>query len=216
MYSVCSRRCLDCGFDPPDKNVQSGENLRKDGYDIPFETFLGFAETKSLILTPTFQVSTNLLPINMVEELFGKDHVFRAGTIASIAEKTAFGFVKNYLDERGKVVTNAEINRLIKGCTGVKRTTGQHPGGIMIVPQDKEIYDFSPIQRPADDTDSNTITTHFDYDFLHGSILKLDILGHDDPTTIRMLEDLTGVDARTISIGDPVTIGIFSSTDPLE
>ncbi len=113
------------------------------------------------------------------------------------------------------MVTNAEINRLVKGCTGIKRTTGQHPGGIMIVPKDKEIFDFSPIQRPADDTQSEIVTTHFDYHFLHGSILKLDILGHDDPTVIRMLEDLTGVDARTIPIGEEKTMSLFSSTEAL-
>ncbi len=141
--------------------------------------------------------------------------MFRAGTIASVADKTAYGFVKNYLDERNIVVTNAEINRLVKGCTGIKRTTGQHPGGIMIVPQDKEIFDFSPIQRPADDTESEITTTHFDYHFLHGSILKLDILGHDDPTVIRMLEDLTGVNARKIPIGEKKTMGIFNNTEPL-
>ncbi|AZT90807.1 PolC-type DNA polymerase III [Caldicellulosiruptor changbaiensis] len=205
-----------CGYDLEDKDCpRCGTKLRKDGHDIPFETFLGFDGDKEPDIDLNFSGEYQPIAHKFTEDLFGQGYVFRAGTISTVAEKTAHGFVTKYAEEKGLSLHPAEVLRLSQGCTGVKRTTGQHPGGLMIVPKDKEIFDFTPIQHPADSEDKSVITTHFDYHAISGRLLKLDILGHDDPTVIRMLQDLTGVDPRSIPLDDKATLSIFTSTEAL-
>ena len=205
-----------CGADMPDKTCPvCGTKYVKDGFDIPFETFLGYGGGKVPDIDLNFSGEYQARAHQHAIEMFGKTQVFRAGTIGTLAEKTAFGMVKKYLEEKGETASNAELDRLTLGCVGVRRTTGQHPGGLVVVPDDMDVEDFTAVQHPADDANSDTVTTHFEYHCMEDNLLKLDMLGHDDPTMIKMLEDLTGVNARAIPLDDPDTMSIFTSSKVL-
>ncbi len=204
------------GCDMPDRACPvCGEPLKKEGFDIPFETFLGFKGNKEPDIDLNFSGEYQSKAHKYTEVIFGEGQTFRAGTIGTLADKTAFGYVKNYYEERGQRKRNCEISRIVEGCVGVRRTTGQHPGGIIVLPLGEEIYSFTPVQHPANDMTTDIVTTHFDYHSIDHNLLKLDILGHDDPTMIRMLEDLTGIDAQKIPLDDPDVMSLFQSTKAL-
>ncbi|MDE7223215.1 MAG: PolC-type DNA polymerase III, partial [Acetatifactor sp.] len=204
------------GCDMPDKICPvCGEPLIKDGFDIPFETFLGFKGDKEPDIDLNFSGEYQSKAHKYTEVIFGAGQTFRAGTIGTLADKTAFGYVKNYFEERGKHKRTCEINRITVGCTGIRRSTGQHPGGIIVLPMGQDINSFTPVQHPANDMTTDIITTHFDYHSIDHNLLKLDILGHDDPTMIRMLQDLTGIDPTKIPLDDKGVMSLFQNTDAL-
>lgn len=207
------------GYDLPNKDCpHCGHALKGDGQDIPFETFLGFEGNKVPDIDLNFSSVYQYKAHNFTKEIFGEDHVFRAGTITTVQNKTAYGYAKGYHEEKffGNNVRSTELERLAQGSEGVKRTTGQHPGGIIVIPENMDVFDFTPINYPADDLSAPWKTTHFDFHAIHDNVLKLDILGHVDPTALRYLSDLTGVDVKTIPTNDPKVLSLFSSTDALE
>ncbi len=205
------------GVDLPEKNCpKCGKEAVRDGFSIAFEVFMGFKGDKMPDIDLNFSGEYQHVAHKYVEELFGKEHCFRAGTISAVQDRIAFGFVKKFVEEAGRTARNAELNRLVKGCSGVSKTTGQHPGGIVILPKDMEITDVCPVQYPADNKDGDVITTHFDYNSMHDCLVKLDILGHDNPTSLKRLEGMTGVSAIGIPLNDPETMSLFSSTKALE
>ena len=215
-YEFFDDGSVSSGYDLPDKECPNCQTMfKKDGQDIPFETFLGFAGDKVPDIDLNFSGEYQSHAHNYTKELFGEDYVFRAGTIGTVAEKTAYGYVRGYMNDNDIQMRGAEIDRLVQGCTGVKRNTGQHPGGIIVVPDTMDIFDFTPIQFPANDLESSWKTTHFDFHSIDNNLLKLDILGHDDPTMIKMLEDLSGIDALTIPPDDKGVMELFSGTSSL-